>query len=279
MMPAPFPITQCPYQHPSHTLLYQPNAAKAEHVSYPSHTAPVSMTSRPPKFLLSPTTNPLLHWDNVDTVLLDMDGTLLDLHFDNYFWQHYLLVRYSQQHRLPFLQVQQELQVLFKQHQGTLNWYCLDFWQRQLQLDIMRLKQEVAHLIKLRPFVIEFLSSLKRLNKRVVLITNAHPKILEFKMQHIQLQTYFDQMISSHTLGYPKEDARFWEKLQTVENFNRMTTLFIDDSLPILYAATNFGIRYVFGVAQPDSHKIAYAQQPNLVLLNCFCQITPFMFE
>lgn len=26
-------------------------------------------------------------WQEVDTVLLDMDGTLTDLAFDNYFWQ------------------------------------------------------------------------------------------------------------------------------------------------------------------------------------------------
>ena len=27
-----------------------------------------------------------LAWRDIDTVLLDMDGTLLDLHYDNHFW-------------------------------------------------------------------------------------------------------------------------------------------------------------------------------------------------
>lgn len=28
----------------------------------------------------------MFNWKTIDTVLLDMDGTLLDLHFDNHFW-------------------------------------------------------------------------------------------------------------------------------------------------------------------------------------------------
>ncbi|MDH3916294.1 MAG: haloacid dehalogenase, partial [Chromatiales bacterium] len=34
-------------------------------------------------------------WSTVDTVLLDMDGTLLDLRFDNYFWQELVPSRYG----------------------------------------------------------------------------------------------------------------------------------------------------------------------------------------
>ena len=42
----------------------------------------------------------MLDWNNISTVLLDMDGTLLDLHFDNYFWQHHVPVRYAEKHKL-----------------------------------------------------------------------------------------------------------------------------------------------------------------------------------
>ena len=36
-------------------------------------------------------------WQDVDTVLLDMDGTLLDLAFDNYFWQKLVPETYGEQ--------------------------------------------------------------------------------------------------------------------------------------------------------------------------------------
>ncbi|HNG60363.1 MAG TPA: haloacid dehalogenase, partial [Cellvibrionaceae bacterium] len=32
----------------------------------------------------------MIPWQAIDTLLLDMDGTLLDLHYDNYFWLEYL---------------------------------------------------------------------------------------------------------------------------------------------------------------------------------------------
>jgi FMN phosphatase YigB (HAD superfamily) len=39
-------------------------------------------------------------WEAIDTVLLDMDGTLLDLRFDNYFWMEFLPERYAERHGL-----------------------------------------------------------------------------------------------------------------------------------------------------------------------------------
>src|SRR5215831_5340508 len=34
-------------------------------------------------------------WDLIDTVLLDLDGTLLDLAFDNYFWREVIPAAYA----------------------------------------------------------------------------------------------------------------------------------------------------------------------------------------
>jgi len=34
---------------------------------------------------------------------------------------------------------------------GTIEWYCVDYWSRELGLDIALLKEEVAHLIARSP--------------------------------------------------------------------------------------------------------------------------------
>ncbi|MCP4043692.1 MAG: haloacid dehalogenase, partial [Gammaproteobacteria bacterium] len=36
---------------------------------------------------------PVINWNSIHTVLLDMDGTLLDLHFDNQFWLEHVPLR------------------------------------------------------------------------------------------------------------------------------------------------------------------------------------------
>jgi putative hydrolase of the HAD superfamily len=41
-----------------------------------------------------------IDWSRIDTVLLDMDGTLLDLRFDNWFWQELIPSRYAAAHGL-----------------------------------------------------------------------------------------------------------------------------------------------------------------------------------
>ena len=85
----------------------------------------------------------MLDWDNIDTVLLDMDGTLLDLHFDNYFWTQHLPRAYARKHRLTEGESQRRLAERFLADHGTLNWYSLDHWSEQLQLDIPALKESI----------------------------------------------------------------------------------------------------------------------------------------
>lgn len=155
-----------------------------------------------------------MHWNVINTVLLDMDGTLLDLHFDNFFWQEYVPQKYAEKHGTTIEQAKAELEPRHKQQEGKLQWYCLDFWGKELGLDIMALKNEIAHLISFRPYTQEFLQSLKDRGKQVVMITNAHPDNLSLKLERLSMAHYFDRLISSHDYGYPKESQAFWQNLE-----------------------------------------------------------------
>lgn len=196
---------------------------------------------------------PALPWNAIDTVLLDMDGTLLDLHFDNHFWLQHLPQRYAEHHGVSRALAEAELLPLFREHAGTLNWYCTDFWSRELKLSIRDLKREVAHLIALRPDADTFIQALRQAGKQVVLITNAHRNSLSLKLERIELAPYFDRLISSHDYGFPKEDQQFWHALQQDISFEPARSLFIDDSLPILRSAGHFGVGHLLAVRQPDS--------------------------
>lgn len=196
-----------------------------------------------------------LAWPEVDNVFLDMDGTLLDLNFDTYFWSEHVPQRYAEKHALTLAQAKDQLYPRFHAVAGTMDWYCLDYWTRQLGLDIALLKEEVDHLIAVHPFVPEFLERARAVGKRVVLVTNAHMKSLELKMERTRLAGHFDAIICSHDFRLPKEDLGFWERLQQREPFNPRRTLLVDDSLPVLRSAQRYGISYLRAVIRPDSRQ------------------------
>lgn len=184
-------------------------------------------------------------WKEVKHVLLDMDGTLLDKYFDDYFWEHLVPEKYAEKHNITFGRAKEELLKKYRAHEGTLNWTDIDFWSRELGLDIPALKEQIRHLIEVHPHVEDFLRELKEQKKQVILVTNAHYKTLQIKMQKTRLGSYFDKVITSFEMGTPKEDLLFWDRIQKIIGFDRDRTLFVDDTLEILRTARQFGIKYI----------------------------------
>jgi putative hydrolase of the HAD superfamily len=195
----------------------------------------------------------MIDWNNISTVLLDMDGTLLDLHFDNFFWQKHVPARYAEKNQLALDDARTFLTPKFKAAEGTMNWYCVDYWSNELNLDIAQLKAEVDHLIAVHPHVIEFLEAIKKLDKNIVLVTNAHQKSLMLKMDRTALHHHFDEIICAHDFGLPKEEPEFWHKLSQKLIFDKKQTLLVDDTLSVLRSAQKFGIQHLLAVFHPDS--------------------------
>jgi putative hydrolase of the HAD superfamily len=221
----------------------------------------------------APTKAALLDWDRIDTVLLDMDGTLLDLYFDNHFWLEYLPQRYAARHGLAEAQARDHLVSAFAAERGTLNWYCVDYWSERLQLDIGALKHEVSHLIAIRPHVEEFLTRLNA-RKQVWLVTNAHRKSLHLKLHHTGIDRWCHRVISSHDYRAPKEDQQFWRTLRATHPFEPARALLIDDSAAVLAAAHRYGIGQLLTMLQPDS-KQARREQADYPGILHFDEIMP----
>ena len=196
-------------------------------------------------------------WDDITWVLLDMDGTLLDKHFDDYFWETLVPQEYAKRQGLSLTAARDLVFASYKRQEGTLNWTDIDFWSRELDLDIPALKEGIRHLIEVHPDAEEFLRFLGQKEKRIALVTNAHYKTLSLKMNHTGLLGYFDAVVSSFDLGTPKEEVRFWEILQDRLGFDPKHALLVDDNAEALAAAKTFGIKYPYFKAKSSSRQDA----------------------
>jgi len=186
-------------------------------------------------------------------VLLDMDGTLLDKHFDDYFWEHLVPEKYAEMHCLPFREARAELLAKYKSHEETLNWTDIDFWSRELGIEILALKEQIRHLIEVHPHVENFLGRMQTAKKKIYIATNAHDKVLAMKMKKTELGKYLTGTITSAEMGFPKERQEFWQEAEKRLGFRKEQTLFVDDTPAVLRSAQKYGIGYLLYKAKGNS--------------------------
>ncbi len=194
-----------------------------------------------------------LDWDNIDTVLLDMDGTLLDLHFDNHFWFQHLPRRYAEIHGGDIDQVRMDLYRRIMAKKGSQQWYDLSYWSDALDVDINALKCEVQSLIKTLPYTFQFLDKVQAMGKPMYVVTNGHVDGVEIKLGQVDIAHYFARIVIAFEYGQPKETAAFWSHLQADLGYDPARTLFVDDNADVLHAAQAAGIGHVIGLRCPDS--------------------------
>ena len=195
----------------------------------------------------------MVDWRQYETILLDMDGTLLDLAFDNYFWRELVPRCLARSRNVDQERARADLFERYAEVQGSLDWYCLDFWSAELGLDLRELKSASSHRIRFLPGAREFLCTLSGWRKRIILVTNAHGMTLDVKKGIAGLDRYVSEFVSSHELGFAKEHSEFWPLLHGRLGFDPESTLFVDDSMPVLDAAATFGLHGIVAVTGPDT--------------------------
>jgi HAD superfamily hydrolase (TIGR01509 family) len=200
-----------------------------------------------------------INWRDIDTILLDMDGTVLDLAFDNYFWLEVLPQHIAQLRGISLSVAREKMQTHTARVHGTLQWYCIEHWSEQLDLDVAAIKHAIRHRIAYLPGALEFLQRARRVSRpggaalRIVIVTNAHPRTLAIKLRQTHVNRYVDAIYSAHDFGHPKESAQFWSRFERAHALQRDRTVLIDDSASVVAAAKEHGLAGVVTITRPDS--------------------------
>ncbi len=217
---------------------------------------------------------PDFRWSQVDTVLLDMDGTLLDKYFDDHFWEEFVPKVFAEKNNLSEEDARKALLQRYQSVENTLQWTDLDYWSDRLGLDIPELKCKVDHLIQVHPYVSTFLDYIKSINKEVHLVTNAHSKTLEIKLRKTALGSRFDRIVCAEEIGYAKEQPEFWGKLEKHLAYQKSRTLLADDTARVLRAARDSGMGFLVFVARPSS-RIPVEFSPEFPSITYFNELIP----
>lgn len=208
-------------------------------------------------FFMTPDTSRLtphtIEWNEIDDVLLDMDGTLLDRHFDNFFFEEELPRRYAALRALPFEEARERLIAMYRSVEGELAWTDLNYWTRRVGIDVVAMHKELDHMIGFLPGAEEFLRHLRQLGKRVTIVTNAHSTGVSVKVAKTGLDRYVNRIVDAFEVGYLKMRPEYWPNCQQLLSFDPSRTLFMDDDEGCLMAAKEFGVAHLVHSAKSSS--------------------------
>ncbi|MFA4819667.1 MAG: HAD-IA family hydrolase [Candidatus Aenigmatarchaeota archaeon] len=196
-----------------------------------------------------------IDWANIDTVLLDMDGTLIDQHYEDYFWETLAPKAYAKKNKITLKKSREILFSKYHERMGHPEWGDVNFWSKELGLDLWKIRDKAKYLIKLHPHTMRFLDFLKKHGKKVYLVTAADNKSTKYKIAHTKIGNYFDGIFTQTDIGYTKCNTMFWKKLQRKVKFNPERALFADDREDMIKAAGEFGIRCVVLKVKYSSRK------------------------
>lgn len=192
-------------------------------------------------------------WSRVSHVLLDMDGTLLDLAFDNFIWRELIPGLFAQRRGLTLDQAHAELNPQFMAVAHTLPWYDTNLWSRVTGLDVGGLHHEHRHRVTLLDTSVAFLEAVRASGRRLWLVTNAHTDSWTPKLAQTGIAHFFEHIVSSDLLQAAKEEPVFWDRLRARHAFDPARALFADDSRPVLESAQRWGMGQIVAMTHPDS--------------------------
>ncbi len=236
------------------------------YIEYSQHNQKLHLQNRHMNKQIKPT----FTWSQIDTILLDMDGTLLDKYFDDHFWEEYVPKVYAEANSVTEAEARKVLLKKYQAVESTLEWCDLDFWSDQLGLDIPELKCKVNHLIQVHPYVIDFLEYIKKIGKTVHLVTNAHSKTLDIKLRKTAIGPHFDHLVCAEEIGLAKEEPEFWNRLESMLKYDKKRTLLADDTEKVLNSANQYGMGFLLSIARPSTRlAVKYSEKyPSVAFFN-----------
>ena len=180
---------------------------------------------------------------DIECLLIDMDGVILDNAYDNDFWQNQIPEVIADSKGIEFDDAKRLAIQIFNYKKNTKDWYDVDYWSNMLSIDIEAQKRSEKSFsrISLYDGVIDTLSILKNKTK-MILITNAHRKTLNIKLEKYNLTPYFDEMVCAHELNYVKEDIQLWYMLRSKYRLDYEKTLLVEDTINNINVGLSAGI-------------------------------------